>query len=52
MPALLVFLFVKIFKKQLAANPTKNQLLRYVVIYLLSLFVICIVLFAITKLIT
>jgi hypothetical protein len=33
MPALLVFGFVKIFKKQLADNPTKNQVLKYAALY-------------------
>jgi uncharacterized Rmd1/YagE family protein len=36
LPALLVFGFVKIFKKQLAANPTKKQMYTYIVIYLIA----------------
>ncbi len=34
MPALLVFGFVNLFKKQLAADPTKNQILKYAALYL------------------
>lgn len=34
LPALLVFGFVKLFKKQLAGNPTKKQMIKYVAIYL------------------
>lgn len=34
MPVILVFGFVKIFKKQLANNPTKKQMIMYIAIYL------------------
>lgn len=33
LPALLVFGFVKLFKNQLARNPNKKMLLRYVLMY-------------------
>jgi hypothetical protein len=36
LPALLVFGFVKIFKKQLAADPTKKQIYKYIAMYLLA----------------
>lgn len=50
-PALLVFGFVKLFKKQLAKNPTKSQYLRYISGYLIMVFSISLVIYGFSKLI-
>lgn len=50
MPALLVFGFVKIFKNQLALNPTKKQYFRYVASYLIFVISIGLVVFGFYKL--
>lgn len=52
LPALLVFGFVKLFKTKLAKDPSKKQLLQYVVIYLLLASVVGLLLYGAARLIS
>ena len=52
LPALLVFGFVKVFKKQLAADPTKQQIYRLVGVYIAGILALGIVLFGLSSLIS
>lgn len=52
MPALVVFGFVKIYKNKLALNPTKSELIKYFVIYMVSIMALVSLVFVILKLIS
>lgn len=52
LPALLVLGFVKLFKKQLAANPSKQQLYKYIGIYLFVVIALGVAIFSIGSLVS
>jgi hypothetical protein len=51
LPALLVFGFVKVYKKQLAKNPTRKQYIRYISTYLVFVISIGLVIYGFSKLV-
>jgi len=52
LPALLVFGFVKIFKEKLAKDPSKKQLIQYIVIYLLLAIAVGLVIYGASRLVS
>lgn len=50
LPALLVFGFVKLFKKRLAQNPSKNQIIRYILMYLFLVMCVGFILYGLSNL--
>ena len=50
LPALFVFVFIKLFKNKLAKNPTKHQLVRYVLLYLFLVVCVGCILYGLSQL--